>query len=261
MAKITKKWSCTRELNSQDFEEIWLFHKNYVERSKEAYLKKLQSSDEILRIRRYNGELVGLVVVEYLDVTLRGKHTRIIYTPWSVLNKEFRGLNLIQKSGLRCFAKQRLAHPFSEIYWLYTASTFQSYLLMTRNMTDYWPRVGLRPGPVIEELVQHTMQQSGEERWDADTWVIRRKEHSVRYLEGIVEETPNVSHVPDIQEYATLNPGQWKGDTLLCVVPLHTQNWKALCQKAVMRSARFAKKSLLRWCKQLPTRMGEDNNV
>src|SRR6185436_13104055 len=116
-----------------------------------------------------------------------------LLTHWAALHPDLRGRNVIQKVGARYFLRYRIAHPLRPVHWLFTASTFQSYLLLARNFQTFWPRPGA-PWPARERrLVDEVMAESADRGWDPVAGVLKRDGAS-RYREGLVEDDPKLLH-------------------------------------------------------------------
>jgi hypothetical protein len=218
-----------------------------VERDRRAFEDKLARTAEVFLGYRNGDELVAFGAVDVLERSVEGRTHGILFTHWAALHPDLRGRNVIQKVGARYFLRYRLAHPLRPVHWLFTASTFQSYLLLARNFQTFWPRPGA-PWPARERrLVDEVMAESEARGWDPVAGVLERDGAS-RYREGVVEDDPKLLDHPTlgpvIRFYHLQNPGQGKGDSLGCLCPLTLANclsWAvAALSRGLLRARRRA---------------------
>lgn len=221
-------------LQQQEVDDVWTFFSRFVRRDRAAFEKKLATVQEVF-LGTSDGRIVAFGAWDASVVDVDGHPHGVLMTHWGAIDPGVRGSNIIQNAGFRCFLRFRLRHPFMPVVWMFGASTFKSYLLMTRNFVEYWPTVsGVWPAP-MRALRDGVMTLADDDGWDPDAGVVRRFGAS-RYHEGVVVDDESALQDPDIRAYHGLNPGQDDGDTLMCVAPLHWRNWWAAARAAGRRS-------------------------
>src|SRR6185437_1304710 len=190
--------------------------------------------------------LVAFGAVDVIEVEHEGQTHALLYTHWAAYDPEVRGSNLTQHVGVRCFLRYRARHPLRPVYWLFTASTFHSYLLLVKNFASFWPRQGEAFPPREHAIVEAAMRALDDPSWDPASGVLRRKGAS-RYREGVVDDDPRVLDHPvvgaAVRFYRERNPGQVEGDSLVCVCPLSLSNWWSCARAALARSLRRRSRS------------------
>jgi hypothetical protein len=236
MSSIEIRYVAPRTLDAGARQEIWEFFSRYVRRDQGAFEAKLASSEEVF-LGRTNGKLAAFGAVDTLTSTYGGRAHGIILTHWAALDPSVRGNNVIQRVGLRYFVRFRARHPRTPAYWMFGASTFKSYLLLPRNCAEFWPRRGHEWPARERALVRDVMERSNDSGWDPERGTIRRFGVS-RYVEGVVDDAPEVLRDPDVRYYRALNPGQRDGDTLVCLCPLHLTQWASIARASFRRARR-----------------------
>lgn len=223
-------------LTTKDREEIWSFFSRYVRRDRSAFLAKLGRVDEVFLCRNQAGQIAAFGAVEIIEGDVGGRYAAVV-SHWAAFDPEARGTSIPHQLGLRYYLRYRARHPLTPVYWLFTASTYKSYLLMTRNSSTYWPRPETGWPARERRIVDDVMRKTGEGSWDRETGVIRRFGAS-RYLEGVVADEPSALRDPQVRYYARMNPGQIHGDTLACLCPLSLENWVTIAKSAWRRTLR-----------------------
>jgi hypothetical protein len=223
-------------LSAEERDAIWSLLDRSVQRDRPSFERKLSHTGEVWLAHLPGGELVGFGAVDMIEVEHEGRTYALFYTHWGVLAPQLRGRNVSQRVGLRCFLRYRMRHPLRPVYWLFTASTFHSYLLLARNAATYWPRPGTPCPPRERAILAAAMQKLGDPTWDPDAGVLRRNGAS-RYREGVVDDDPTILDHPvvgaAVRFYREQNPRQVEGDSLVCLCPFSVGNW-LWCARAVL---------------------------
>ncbi len=187
----------TSTLTGAERDAIWALLERSVQRDRSAFEAKLARTEEVFLGRLPSDELVAFGAVDTLEDTIEGRTHALLYTHWAMLDPRVRGCNVIQRVGLRCFLRHRLRHPLRPVYWLFSASTYQSYLLLVRNFERFWPKLSVSWPSTERALVEAVMIASGDDGWDPEAGVLRRKGSS-RYREGIVDDEPALLDHPTL---------------------------------------------------------------
>lgn len=228
-------------LTVHEREAIWALLARAVRRDRDAFEEKLARTGEVFLGRSRDGELVAFGAVDVIEADVgRGVET-LLYTHWATIDPGFRGTNIIQRVGFRYFLRERVRHPLRTIHWLFTASTYPSYLLMVRNYQTYWPRADAPTPTFALALIDLAMNRAERPSWDRESGVLRRNGAS-RYREGVVDDEPAVLDHPTLgpalRYYRERNSNQHEGDSLACLCPLTADNWWYCLRVAVARRLR-----------------------
>jgi hypothetical protein len=158
----------------------------------------------------------------------------VIFTSHVLLREAHRGSNLIQKLGLRVFLEARLRYPLRPIYWFFDTFSYKSYLLLSRNMREYWPRHD-RPTPDWERaLMAHLAGRMYGPNWRPGRGIVVRSGRK-RLRPDTAPLGSDLSATPDLAFYRRANPGHAEGDMLVCLCPLSAANWAAVAWRALRR--------------------------
>jgi hypothetical protein len=139
--------------------------------------------------------------------------------------------------GLFRLALERVRHPFSDVYWYFDTFSYKSYLLLPRNLAEYWPRRD-RPTPAWESgVIDLLARRQGGDAWSRTTGIIGPQG---RRLRAGVADVPPDDPDPEIRFFLDRNPGHAAGGRLPCLCPLNARNVAAIAWTAIRRRARRA---------------------
>lgn len=218
------------DLTRQERAALSRLHAEFVDCPRGHFLRLLAAADTVYLCHdRADGRLCGFEALRTLAFAEGGRRRIVVFTFFADLAPPLRGRGVLLRIGLGRYLRLRLRHPFARLYWVFSAATFPSFLLMARNLRDYWPRPGHATPPEARRLMARTVAELGLEGWDEAAGVLRR--HGLlRYREGLLGSDcdsgidSGTCGDPLLRFYGERNPGQAEGDALLCLFPLHLRN-------------------------------------
>jgi hypothetical protein len=215
-------------LSPSELDEIWGLTERYVDTSREHYEAKLLMLPEVGLWRVRGGELVGLVSLRVHTVRWEGRTRIIIFTSNVVADERFRGRNLVLKIGLRVFAREKLRRPFAPAYWFFDTFSYKSYLILARNLGEYWPRRDQPTPPGTFAFIDKLATEHYGSDWNRDRGIVRRSGHKQLRPDTAPIDGKLLSD-PDVSYFEAANPGHREGDMLVCLAPLTLRNfWGAI---------------------------------
>lgn len=225
------------DIDVRGWDEIWRLTCRFYATERPWVERRLKSFDEILLLRsRADRQLVGMAALAEDVVTFEGRRVVVLHTQHTVVDPRYRGLNLLQRAAARRMWRCWLEHPLKPRYWAFDSSSARGYLLLPRNLRDYWPRRdAATPAWEGRFLAEYGSRRYGE-AWRGDGVVAGTARK--RLLPTAAPLRSDAARDPDVQFFGQRNPGHGDGDSLLCLVPLTWANAWRLCRRAVARWAR-----------------------
>jgi hypothetical protein len=221
-------------LTLRELDEIWSVTDRYVETERTLYEKKLRELPEVGLWRTRSGVLVGLVSLDVYRVDWNGRRSVVFFTSSVVIDERFRGRNLVLRTGLRAYWREKLRRPWERAYWFFDTFSYKSYLILPRNLDVFWPRRDI-PTPVsVARFIDHLARERYGDAWSPATGVVRRSGHK-RLRPTTAPLDPTLRSDPDVAFFESANPGHRDGDMLVCLVPLSVRQLAAAAMRSVMK--------------------------
>lgn len=220
-------------LSLRELDEIWALTERYVDTPRAHYESKLLALPEVGLWRVRTGELAGLVSLDVHRVEWGGRTRIIIFTSSVVTDERFRGRNLVLKTGLHLLVREKWRRPLAPAYWFFDTFSYKSYLVLARNLREFWPRRD-RPLPSdTAAFMHHLASERYGADWNRDTGVVRRTGHK-----QLRPETAPIANElrsdPDVSFFEAANPGHREGDMLVCLAPLTMGNLLGAIRRALV---------------------------
>ena len=210
-------------LRPAELDEIWTLTQRYVDTDRERYESRLLALPEVGLWRVRGGELAGLVSLDVYTAHWQGRAHTIIFTSSVVADARFRGRNLVLKTGLRLLLREKLRRPLVPAYWFFDTFSYKSYLILARNLREYWPRRETPTPPATAAFIDELATRRYGPDWDRSRGVVRRSGYK-RLHSTTAPIDGRLQSDPDVRFFETLNPGHSEGDMLVCLAPLTLRN-------------------------------------
>ena len=165
-------------LTVSELDDIWAVTSRYIDTDRVDFEAQLRALPEVGLWQVRDGPLVGLVNFNVYPVVRQGRVTTIIFTSSVVIDERFRGRQLILKTGLRILLRTKLRRPWRPVFWLFDTFSYKSYLLLPRNLREFWPRrdqptpaaIAAFPGPARPTALRGQLAPGN----GCSKWVLRR---------------------------------------------------------------------------------------
>ena len=224
-------------LTPAELQEIWTLTERYIQTPRDYYESKLLGLPEIGLWRVRGGELAGLVSLHVHPIEWHGRTRIIIFTSSVVADERFRGRNLVLRTGLRLLLREKLRRPLTPAYWFFDTFSYKSYLLLARNLREFWPRRGRETPADTAAFIDKLATDRYGADWNRATGVVRRS--------GYKQLRPHTAPVegklrsdPDVSFFESANPGHGEGDMLVCLAPLTVRNLFGAIARATVAAVR-----------------------
>lgn len=224
----------TPRVGTRGWEEIWDLTQSYYDADRPYVECQLKAHGRIAFFRSPDQSLVGMASLDVYPAIFEGRAIAVIFTSHVLLREQYRGHNLIQRLGLRTFLATRLSYPLRPIYWFFDTFSYKSYLLLSRNMREYWPRHDRATPDWERGLMSHLATRTYGNAWQPARGVVTRS----GYKRLRMETAPlgvDSSTAPDLAFFARANPGHAEGDMLVCLCPLNIGNWLSIGLRSLQR--------------------------
>jgi hypothetical protein len=218
------------------WDEVWQLTCRFYQ-TERAYVESRLKAHQRLALYRSAADdsLIGMAAIQVDPMEFQGKRLLVMFTSHGIVDESYRGQNLLQRTGVRTYLANWLRYPLHRKFWAFDTFSYKSYLLLPRNLREFWPRHD-RATPSWEAAF---MDYYGRFKY-GQAWrggLVERSPHK-RLLPQTALFGDKLLQNPNLAFFARSNPEHAEGDMLLCLVPLTAANWWGIVSRAAGRFRR-----------------------
>lgn len=229
-------------LDEGTMDAMWrLFQAHYDDTTRDVFERDLaEKRDVILARDGTDGSLQGFSTLTWVRRESRGRRFIAIFSGDTIIAPPYWGQKALQNAFGRYITRTMLAHPFTPVYWFLVSKGYKTYLLLTRNFPEHWPRHD-KPMPAWHRAALDALaRERFGDAWDPAAGVVRAHAGSGRLREGIAPVDAALLTRPDVRFFHEANPHHARGDELACLGRVSLAVWGGYLAKQLRRRRRAA---------------------
>lgn len=227
-----------QDLTGEMIDAIWKMYEPYHSFNRAGFLERLKGMDYYALYRTFpQNEFVGSTGIRYRTQYLESIKESVdaVCFGQSFIAHDYRGRHLIERTVTEIFLRSKLKNPLRKVIFWTTALTYKPYLVMTRNLAEYYPRRDYKNSALALELVEQIGKTYYKELYNPDTQVVQREAKWVNDRSTEIGEIDLMN--ADIRFYNERNPDYLKGHGLIILCPLSMKNLMSYLRKAIRQTA------------------------
>lgn len=219
----------------------------YENTSLDIFLSDLsKKSGVILVTRKSDDRIVGFSTQTFFDLKVDGQRVRGIFSGDTIIEPAYWGNNALANTFYRRLIIERIKRPFVPFYWFLISKGYKTYLLMTNNFYNYYPKVdGNRGGrnDRYHNITQAYCEQLFPEAFDKDHMLLDFGDSYVRLKGDVAEITPELKSANrHIAFFEQVNPSWRRGTEVPCLAAC---DYESLLRSIVDVPWKWVKKHIL----------------
>lgn len=223
------------KLSAEARDGMWsLFSRFYVSVTREQFESDLDKKHRVIVCRDSgDGSIQGFSTMKEFEAQIDGRTAMGIFSGDTIIDPRYWGQSALQVTFYLEVLKFKLRHFWRPVFWFLISKGFKTYLLLSRNFVEYWPRYD-RPTPQWQGRVLDAFAtQLYPDAWRKELGVMKFEQCVGALRDGVAPIDTEALAAPDIAFFLKKNPGHSQGDELACLGKLDLPNflgygWKAL---------------------------------
>lgn len=235
-------------LDAATRDRMWsLFQSYYDDVERAAFERDLdEKRHAILLVDAGDGSLQGFSTLTWGRHVHEGRAFHAIFSGDTIVHASYWGQRALQNAFGAYFTRLALRHPFTPTYWFLISKGYKTYLLLTRNFPDHWPRHDHDIPAWERGALDLLARERFGDAWRPDEGVVRFPRPAGRLRNGVAPLDDDALAHADVRFFHEANPGHARGDELACLARVSPAVWLRYVAKHVRRGARRVRGGL-RW--------------
>lgn len=226
-----------RALDHPVTRDMWsLFERYYADVRYETFQSDLAPKDHVILLRDSGDRsLRGFSTLQCYLRTIEGRAVIVIFSGDTICDREYWGQRALHTAFFSYVMRRKLAAPLTPVYWFLITKGYKTYLLLSRNFPEHWPRPGKPTPPWQQAVLDQLAREKFGSAWVPECGILHFATPQGR-LRIEVAPVGAAEHAdPLIRFFEERNPGAVHGDELCC-----------LGRIGLGMAANFGRKQLLR---------------
>jgi hypothetical protein len=207
-------------LRAPEVDAMWgLFSRHYDDVTRDTFERDLAPKQRVILLHeRASGRLAGFSTLEVDRREVRGRSVLSVFSGDTIVEPRFWGTRALHRAFFRFVMGLKLRHPRTPVYWFLITKGYKTYLLLTRNFPEHWPRHDRPTPPWQQELLDALSLARFGSAYDPSRGVLSFAEpgHG-RLRSSVAPIDESLADDPDVRFFLARNPGAPRGDELCCL--------------------------------------------
>ncbi|MES2964074.1 MAG: hypothetical protein V4760_09305 [Bdellovibrionota bacterium] len=198
-----------------------LMQQYYDEVPREIFERDLREKTDVILLKSRDGVIQGFSTVLKFRRPMGGRNVSGFYSGDTVLNKDYWGSRILPKAFSFYVLKTIVRSPFESHYWFLMSKGYKTYLLMTNNTLEFYPRVGREIPSNVKALRDSFYGEKFGADYDPERGVVVPKANRTRLKDKVADIEPRYLKNRHIRFFSDANPSWKDGTELACIARLN----------------------------------------
>ncbi len=247
--KVSTYFRPIKAVTVSNIKQMYDLYASYYENtSLDIFLSDLNKKSGVILVeRKADDKIVGFSTQTFFDIEVDRKRVRGIFSGDTIIDQRYWGNNNLGGIFYRLVMKERLKRPFVPFYWFLISKGYKTYMLLTNNFYNYYPKVDGNRGDRdarYKRITEAYCEQLFPDAFDSENMLLNFGDDYVRLKSDVAQITPElVAANKKIAFFEKANPSWRQGTELPCLaacdyesvfISLYHRPWKFI-QKNILR--------------------------
>lgn len=191
--------------------------------SRTVFERDLSEKEWCILLTDASGRVRGFSTMMLVRAEVDGRSIAAVYSGDTIVDREHWGESILSRlwSGQAFDLASRL--PEEPVYWFLLSSGYKTYRFLTTFFEEFYPTHRRETPPEARRVMEAMAQAKFPGRFDREAGVVR-PENAAPLRAGVADVTEKRLADPHVAYFVCANPGYARGDELVCLTELATEN-------------------------------------
>ena len=216
--KLKSKIVSAKNLRPDKLDDMWaVFSQYYDDIERGRFESDLSKKSHVILLRDSGSGCFRDFHPRTDSRKILGKR-RAIYSGDTVVTEAYWGQTALQRAFTGYTLKHMVKNPTIPVYWFLISKGYKTYLLLSRNYVEHWPRWEQETPPFQSAVIDTLAHTKFGQSWKRDLGVLKFDEPQGKLKEEVAPiDQELLRQYRDIQFFTEANPGHQAGDELCCL--------------------------------------------
>lgn len=207
------------DLSDAEVATMWqLYERYYTDVSYTRFLADLNDKQNVILLSDSGNALIeGFSTVKIVKGITDKRPFVAVYSGDTIIDKRYWGQTSLQQTFFMLLLKVYVTHPGSDVYWFLISKGYKTYLLLTKNFPNCWPRPRVDTPPHVAEILHTLASAMFGDAWKSELGVLKFPDKMGSLKVGVTPLDKATLQDSDVQYFLAANPRYFEGDELCCL--------------------------------------------
>jgi hypothetical protein len=200
-----------------------LMRRYFANVSRTVFERDLSEKEWCILLTDASGRVKGFSTMMLVRAEVDGRPVAAVYSGDTIVDREHWGESILSRlwSGQAFDLASRL--PEEPIYWFLLSSGYKTYRFLTTFFEEFYPTHERETPPEVKRVMEALASARFPDRFDSEAGVVH-PENAAPLRPGVADVTDRRLADPHVAFFVRANPGHARGDELVCLTELATEN-------------------------------------
>jgi hypothetical protein len=215
-----------------------LYDQYYDATSRPLFAADLRNKDYVVTLREPSGALAGFSTLAVLTAEIGGTPLRAIYSGDTIIDHAHWGTQALAFTWIRLAGTIKAQAPQLPLYWFLIVKGHRTYRYLSAFSVDFHPH-WQRPTPeTAREVMDGLARGRFGDAYDADRGVVAFAQSRGHLKPEWADIEPGDEARRDVAFFLRRNPGYVRGEELVCLTELASDNLRPLARRVFAQGLR-----------------------
>jgi hypothetical protein len=212
-----------------------LYGAYYGATSRTLFESDLREKDFVVLLRDEDDAIAGFSTLALLDVGAGSDRLRAIYSGDTIIDRLHWGTQALAFTWLRFAGEIKAQVPASPLYWFLIVKGHRTYRYLSAFSIEFYPHWQRPTPPRSQSIMDSLARRRFGDAYDPARGVVSFKESRGHLKPHWAAIEPAELQRPDVSFFLHRNPGYTRGDELVCLTELCSNNLQPLARRVFDR--------------------------
>jgi hypothetical protein len=208
-----------------------LYLRYYDATSPQLFQSDLQDKDFVVLLYDDAGAIVGFSSLAILSAEADGRRFRAIYSGDTIIDRAHWGTQALAFTWIRFAGTVKAQAPDVPLYWFLIVKGHRTYRYLSAFSVDFYPHWERPTPPWATSVMAGLARSRFDDAYDAERGVLSFPQSRGHLRPAWAAVEPDEASRPDVAFFLRSNPGYTRGDELVCLTELSSDNLRPLARR------------------------------
>jgi hypothetical protein len=223
---------CIGSLDSGSAAAMFDLYSRYYDAASEAvFTSDLHDKDFVVLLRDSDRRIKGFSTVAVIDVVTDTGRLRALYSGDTIIDRAHWGTQALAFTWLRLAGRIKAQVPVCPLYWFLIVKGHRTYRYLSAFSVDFYPNWKTPTPTRAEEIMAWLARRQFADAYRPELGIVSYPQSRGHLKPQWAEIDPEEAARPDVCFFLAHNPRYVRGDELVCLTELSSENLRPLARR------------------------------